>query len=85
MPTENKFSPRLGQYPPIKNVGSNLLWNVPKKHQETVILGLHLAGNRRFSNIEEERTFQPVGIAMVPMAQRTFCILETARVIGMLG
>ena len=84
-PTKSEFSSHCGQYPLTKNVGSNLPRKGHEKLQETVILGLHLASGRRFSNKKEGRTLQPVGIAMGPMAERTFCILETARMVGTLG
>lgn len=49
------------------------------------ILGFSLGGSKRVSDKEEERTFQPVGITVVTAGERTFCVLETARVVGMLG
>lgn len=45
-----------------------------------MILGLHLGEKRRFSNKEEGRAFQPVAIAVGPVGERNFCILETGRV-----
>lgn len=50
-----------------------------------MILGFSLGGSKRVSDKEEERTFQPVGITVVTVGERTFCVLETARVVGMLG
>ena len=79
------FHPTVGIISPIKNSGSNPPWKVYKTHQESIILGFHLRGSRRFSNKEEGIRFQSVGKAMVPKVERTFCILETVRVPGLLG
>lgn len=49
------------------------------------MLGFNLGGGRRTSDKEEGRTLQSIGIAVVSMGERTFCVVATARVIGILG
>lgn len=58
---------------------------VRERERERETAGLHLEGNRRFSNKEDGRASQPMEKAVVQTGERNICISEIARVVGTWG